>query len=674
MDHARWRRLGLLPLLLLAACSENFGPPPPDGSTTVSVAREGFTGPVLARSTLSGQAEGGAYLLGTDAGVYRVVAGRWSPFFSGFVSREGNSRLTGASALLVDGPLRLVASDLGGGPMVSPDGGLGFQQLDLPDPVIRGFEAAGILPATAFHPLGAWLVTQGARIFVRDVGAEGWQEATFGGAPDAWGPVGIDATGRIAMTVREDGSDRIWSSSDGGRTFTLRGELPVGPVFAVGFDGPSLVWVDAEGLHGSGYDLVLEAGETITAARVRDANAVVVVTRRGDSRSRVFAPIFGVDLALDEEVVAASLGLGFDAAFVATASGDVLRLAGGVAETWEFGGGELGWFALGVREGAAPMLLLGQQRTGEIFEGSSEDSESFVSRAVPQLATAPRAILAEGGERILVGSFGVFDRRDSAAPWLASWTGQSSYLQIVFGGPVGVQTLFRDADDGLWLGALDGDGVYRSDDDAASWERVHAGLGAPGTREGEDGLPLAPQVRAFDEDPSGALRMAGFRSGVQRLDEDQESPVWVQENRGLPGPSGTPWESCCVDPDGNGPDVRDLVRLADGTLLAATGWGIFAFDSAMESWELRSQGLTNADVWAMAAHPTRARTVVAVGRGVPASPRWIHLSEDSGRTWFPVDVSVLAKDARDVVWSRPERMEITALLYEQGAWRMELRQ
>jgi hypothetical protein len=119
--------------------------------------------------------------------------------------------------------------------------------------------------------------------------------------------------------------------------------------------------------------------------------------------------------------------------------------------------------------------------------------------------------------------------------------------------------------------------------------------------------------------------------------------------------------------------VRDLARLDDGTLLAATGWGIFAFDPSAESWSPRSQGLTNTDVWAMAAHPTRGRTVVAVGRGVSASPRWIHLSEDSGRTWFPVDVSVLAKDARDVVWSRPERMEITALLYEQGAWRMELR-
>jgi hypothetical protein len=71
-------------------------------------------------------------------------------------------------------------------------------------------------------------------------------------------------------------------------------------------------------------------------------------------------------------------------------------------------------------------------------------------------------------------------------------------------------------------------------------------------------------------------------------------------------------------------------------------------------------------------HPHDSATVLAASRGREDAPEWLFLTEDGGRTWFPVDSRLRARTVLDVVWSDPARMEIVVLLEAQGAWRMEL--
>ena len=62
----------------------------------------------------------------------------------------------------------------------------------------------------------------------------------------------------------------------------------------------------------------------------------------------------------------------------------------------------------------------------------------------------------------------------------------------------------------------------------------------------------------------------------------------------------------------------------------------------------------------------------AAARGRPEAPDWLFLSEDAGRTWFPVASGLVGRTATDLAWSDPARLEIVALLEAQGVWRMEL--
>ena len=82
--------------------------------------------------------------------------------------------------------------------------------------------------------------------------------------------------------------------------------------------------------------------------------------------------------------------------------------------------------------------------------------------------------------------------------------------------------------------------------------------------------------------------------------------------------------------------------------------------------------MSNRDVLALAAHPRRSGTVAAGTSTDAGRVQWLFLSEDAGRTWFAVDVSVVARDCIDLVWSRPDRNELVALLRARGALRVEL--
>jgi hypothetical protein len=71
-------------------------------------------------------------------------------------------------------------------------------------------------------------------------------------------------------------------------------------------------------------------------------------------------------------------------------------------------------------------------------------------------------------------------------------------------------------------------------------------------------------------------------------------------------------------------------------------------------------------------HPADGSTVVAAARGRVGSPDWLFLSEDAGRTWFPVASRLSGRVPVDLAWSDPSRMEVVVLLEAQGLWRMEL--
>jgi len=164
--------------------------------------------------------------------------------------------------------------------------------------------------------------------------------------------------------------------------------------------------------------------------------------------------------------------------------------------------------------------------------------------------------------------------------------------------------------------------------------------------------------------------MGGFRGGVFRL--DQEHDTWEQRSAGLPQVDGVPLDGCCPEPGVTEVDVRDLVTLGDGSLLAATGWGVYRLRGGEARWELRSTGLFNQDVHRLLRHPFDPETVLAATRGRPEAPDWLFLTEDGGQTWFPVASQLAGRNAIDLAWSDPAQLEVVALLEAQGLWRMEL--
>jgi hypothetical protein len=310
---------------------------------------------------------------------------------------------------------------------------------------------------------------------------------------------------------------------------------------------------------------------------------------------------------------------------------------------------------------------------GDTFRGlaSSRQPDAlgriFVSNAL--------MVLPDGGHPsgVFWGAFGTAWHPGTVpGVWEARSEGQSSYLQIVFAGPVQVTALAQRPSDPLemWLGAAFGDGVYRSVDGGRNWARVHGGLGVPGGIDGEDGLSGMTEVRAFafagDE-----LWMGGFRGGVHRLDASTD--VWVQGNRGLPAiGTGAPLDTCCTIPLVSEVDVRDLVALPGGALLAATGHGVYRDDARAGNWIPSMQGLLNGDVYCLAPHPTRPDWVLAGCRGSAGAPDFLFLSRDGGLTWAPVLGGLTQRWAVRVMWTDLERLELVAVLSNSGAWRMEL--
>jgi len=273
---------------------------------------------------------------------------------------------------------------------------------------------------------------------------------------------------------------------------------------------------------------------------------------------------------------------------------------------------------------------------------------------------------------IFASGFGVNYHDPGSSTWETRNEGQSSYnCDIFFRGPVLVHDLAarRTPVEEIWLGAIIGDGPYRSRDAGRTWLPVHGGLGPNGTCEAGPGLMGISQARSFAFTDSRVF-MGGFVGGAWELDESTSE--WSQVNEGLPDVFGDVVDSCCFDPSTRSVDIRELVALDDGTLLAATGWGIHRREPGATRWTASNSGLDNFDVYRLVPLPGDSSFVLAGCSGKVDVPRWLFLSRDAGRSWDAVDTGLLARQVSQLVWSDPSRLEAVAVLDFSGAWRLRL--
>jgi hypothetical protein len=670
-------------LLLLGACSENLGPAPPDGGRLVAVRQEAFAGPRAERTGLAISLAGQAVLVGTDGGVFRFDADRpsdWYPVHGGYLTSDSEARVGVVRDLQMtaDGRRIFFRGELGisDALIASPDGGDFFTRLPRPDALLTAVDAIGIAEPGALGPEGAWLTVQGGRAFVRAVGAESWSDRLLPRAPAEVAAVIADSTGRIAVAVAASSSTdwTLWASQGPDADVAETGVALDGPALAIAWHRASLLVATLTGIHDATGQLVSWSGAEVLFASIDGAGsqfAWALVARLADSTLAIATGegpgVAGQPTALPPGTAAAVIR-----------SGDRTRVLYDDGSTWGASGGvdpyrgvELNLLSLAVRP-ASSSLAVGQLRTGEIFQGPASDPDAFGTRGTPLRASAPRKIVFDPlvEDALFVGSFGVYRSDPQTATWQERNTGFFSYDPGFFAGPFPVSAFVALSDEDLWVGGINGDGPYRSVNGGQTWQRVHEGLGQPGSYLTEPGLPLVTQVRGFARDQDGRVWMGGFRGGAFRLDPSTD--IWEEFSAGLPKVNGVALDSCCAIPGETEVDVRDLAVLGDGTLLAATGWGIYALTPGATRWKIRSIGLFNMDVHRLLRHPGDSATVLAASRGREDAPQWLFLTEDGGRTWFPVDSRLRGRTAVDLAWSDPARMEIVALLEAQGAWRLEL--
>lgn len=677
----------VLALVLLVACSENFGPPPPDSSRELPVRAEAFAGPVPARTALALAIGGGRVHLGTDRGLYQIdgrpLDGRFRPGHAGFTDADGRESMGAVDRLAVDASGRnlVLVSRFGGGDFLtaSSDGGETFASLPLPspNPLLELVDALHALPPGPADPAGAFLVAQGATLFRWAVHEGLWREVELPAGPVAFGPAQAGGDGSVVLAAETGEGWRLLASADGGRSFEETGEGFDGPALAVAVQGglPSVITVDG---WWRGGELRIWEDHDLLAARLAVDEQGLRYAILGESRTTGdLALAVGVGLPDRLDGFALSTPL-VEETLVSIPGGAVMAAPDGALHVFDgggeigrrsFAGGELDWGSIAVHDGNQ-LLHLGHRRTGEVFRGPAHDPDAMLPRGTPLFQSESRSLLVDSqlGDAIFAGSFGVHYNDGVSVVWEQRNAGQFSYLLENFSGPVKPQALAIAPSGELWLGAIEGDGPYRSDDGGQSWIPVHDGLGPPGSRLGEDGLPFATTIRAFAFLES-EVWMASFRGGVWRLDDED---VWTPENWGLPDLAGATVDSCCFDTEVREIDARDLVITSEGTLLTITPWGAFRRERGDDSWRDSSLGLANSDLRGLDADPEDPSRVVAVARGSVETPAWLFLSQDGGRSWITVDSFLVAKRGRDVVWSRSRRDEIVALLENQGAWRVEL--
>lgn len=679
----------------LAGCSDNYGTPPLPVGSRIAVREESFAGPIIPRagSILTGTAT--RLWVATDRGLYHARPRQgtlaWYPGHFGFERGDGTAQVDVIADLAVD-PTGEVAIHVSGSVganriVVTRDGGRTFRQIPLPNVIAGMVQRVGVLPPSELHAGGAYVAVQGTAVFVRSVAEDAWVEAMLPSSPVSVGPLAGNAGGGVLLAAETDQGWQLWTSRDGGRSFTTFAASPGGEVLDVALTEQGVVsYVSTEAVVSGSSRVDPPAGARFVGADVRVEGEGVAYLTRSEGLSgenprvhRGRLPATGLPEEFEPPVDGPQRGLLITSgsAYVLAASADIWELRGPGWFRHAFGGAHLSWGAIAVDPRSDGSIFLGSVDGRAWRDGAEGPAELGRPRNVSEI----RALLSDPNPNVsaglYAGTFGVQWHPDDGAPWEDRSEGQFSYLLEEFSSPVTIETLAADPADPrlLWLGAIRGNGPYRSYDGGLLWRRVHGGLGQPGSIFGEDGLPAATSVRAFVFDGDRTW-MGTFRGGVWWLDpgrlDDELDDVWVQSNRGLPDVADSPVDTCCFDPAERAVDVRDLLRLADGTLLAATGWGIYREEGASGVWERSSEGLTNGDIYSLASHPTRRDWVLAAARGNADNGDWLFLSRDGGLVWFAVDSTLRAWYAKDVVWSDPSTLQIVALLDGGGAWRMEL--
>lgn len=668
-------------IALLIGCSENFGTAPLGTPGSVAVAVEGFAGPAAVRATTALAGDARRLWLGTDRGSYLADVGRAGPRW-----RPGSADAAPLPVVAIAGEptgnVWLLQSRGGSDDLrLSPDGGRTFRFLPNPLAFVSTVERVGALPASAVHAEGAAVAVQGVQLFVWPLGDGEWRQAQLPGTAAEFGPVAGDRGGRVAIAAREGSAWQVWTSQDGALSFARSVADPGGPALALAWreDG-QLASATATGVVAGGDTLRLGASRVAWHAALRARGEVVdyALALQGDSLAlgQLPGPPPIVSALPFQALPQAGLVVDAGGAWIAAGDATLWRVTPAGATTAAtaspFDGGYLD-FTTAAADPRIPGGLLLARGLGDTYRGAATSREPtalgkvYVSNAL--------IVLADQGDPsgVFWGAFGAAWHPGTAlGVWEARSAGQSSYLQIVFAGPVQVTALAQRPTDPLelWLGAAFGDGVYRSVDGGRNWARVHAGLGVPGAIDGEDGLSGVTEVRAFAF-VDDQVWMGGFRGGVHRFDAGMGS--WAQSNRGLPRiGTGTPLDSCCTIPLEREVDVRDLAALPGGALLAATGHGLYRDQTRSGNWVASMQGLLNGDVYCLATHPTRPDWVLAGCRGSANAPDFLFLSRDGGRSWAPLASGLAERWAIRVMWTDPDALEAVAVLSSSGAWRMVL--
>ncbi len=176
-----------------------------------------------------------------------------------------------------------------------------------------------------------------------------------------------------------------------------------------------------------------------------------------------------------------------------------------------------------------------------------------------------------------------------------------------------------------WAGGDPADkGLFRSTDGGATFVAINRGLEA---------TSLDFTVLLLDPaDPSARTLYAGpWRGSVtgvfvsrdggdtwaRMAHEQAATPFWFEDFSNL-------WA---------------LAAAPDGTLLAGTWRGLYRYDRAGERWQIRSRGLGNIEIQAVALAPDDADVIYL---GLLDSPPW--KSEDGGRTWRLIDAGFTTAD------------------------------